>query len=178
MQIMFVPPNRTVISGSTSGKFLRMSGPDAIVELKDGRRVMWSGATEVELLPDSVEIQENTLPKLEAELARLEHFSRGKYAMLGITVDTECVELPKQMHSVFVTAALGEQPPDAILCRRCSSKGCVRADHLFWGTRSDCQRDMVLRGLARPSGKQVTAVELVERILSLRERISRLRERV
>lgn len=175
MQIALVKPGRMVAIDESTGTFLRLCGSDALVELANGARVMWSGTTEVEILTDEEEIVENELPKLEVELARLENFSVGKYAPLGVVVITPCTELPKTLHSVFVLAALGAQPIDGILCRRCGKKSCVRADHLFWGTRSDCQRDMVLRGAARPSGKQVTLVELAARIVRLRSRISRVR---
>lgn len=175
MQIAFVQCGRTVRSGSRSGKFLRMCGSEALIELDNGKRVMWSGASEVELLEDYEEVRVNVLPRLEAELTRLENFTEGKYAKLGITADTPCAELPPQLHSVFVTAAIGDRPEGAILCRRCTTRLCVRADHLFWGTRSDCQRDMVLRGLSRPSGKQVTLEELALRIVRLRQRITRER---
>jgi hypothetical protein len=177
MQVAFVPPNRTVTCGSVTGKFLRMSGSDALVELKDGRRVMWSAATDVTMLEDREEIEENVLPRLEAELARLESFTRGKYAQLGVPVETPCVELPKALHAVFVAAALGQRPPDAVVCRRCVTKLCVSAGHLFWGTRSDCQRNMLLQGLSRPSGKPVTAIVIAEKMIRLRLRVTRLRAR-
>ena len=175
MQIELVKPGRTVAIGSTAGKFLRMSGRDALVELNDGRRVMWSGATEVDILTDAQEAEENWIPRVEAELARLENFTVGKYSPLGVPVTTPCTELPKQLHSVFVGAALGDQPEDAVVCRRCVNKLCIRADHLFWGTRSDCQRNMVLLGTAKPSGKQVTAVQIAARIVKLKLRLTRLR---
>lgn len=175
MQIAGVPQGRTVKCGELVGKFLRMSGSDALVELDDGRRVYWSGATEVGVLSDVEEILENRIPELEAELARLENFTRGKYAQLGVAVATPCTEVPKRLHAVFVAAALGARPEDAVVCRRCSTKLCVRADHLFWGTRSDCQRDMCLRGVAKPSGKTVTAFDVAARIVRVRLRLSRLR---
>lgn len=177
MHIGLLPPGRTVICGSLRGKFLRMSGSDAIVELDDGRRVMWSEKTDVQILEDVEEVLENKLPKLLAELTRLENFAIGKYAQLGLTVTTECTPLPKLLHPPFIRGALGEQPEDAIVCRRCTNELCIRADHLFWGTRSDCQRDMCLRGVARPSGKQVTATDIALRIVRLRRRISRLTEK-
>lgn len=178
MHIGLAPPGRTVSSGGNVGKFLRMSGGDAIVELKDGRRVMWSEYTEVELLSDEEEIQENILPALEAELLRLERFAIGKYAPLGLVAETPCIELPKQFHAMFIRGALGVQPSDAILCRRCISSLCIKADHMFWGTRSDCQRDMCLRGLAKPAGKQVTAATIALRIVKLRARITRVNNKL
>lgn len=174
MQIGFVGQGRTVACGEAVGRFLRMSGPDALVELRDGRRVMWSAATDVEVLEDHEELEVNVLPRLEAELARLEGFTVGKYAELGVQVSTPCAEVPKYMHEAFV-AALGDRPSDAILCRRCSTKLCIRMDHLFWGTRSDCQRDMILRGVARPRGKTVTLEEVVLRRAKLRLKIRRLK---
>lgn len=174
MHIAFVKPGNLITCGDASGRFLRMSGPDALVELDNGVRVMWSGATEVSILTGAEEIEENYLPRLEAELARLEGFTIGKYATLGLTVDTPCIALPKPLHPPFLRGGLGERPVDAIVCRRCSTKLCIRADHLFWGTRSDCQRDMCLRGVARPSGKQVTVVNIALQIVKIRLRISRL----
>lgn len=175
MQIGFVKPNHTVKCGELSGKFLRMSGPDAIVELTDGRRVAWSGTTEVEVLSEVEEIQENWLPTLEAELERLKQFTVGKYATLGILPEGLCIELPKTLHSVFIKAALGERPEDAVVCRRCNNKLCIRGNHLFWGTRSDCQRDMCLKGIARPSGKKVTAADIALRIVRLHTRVQKLK---
>lgn len=178
MQIVFVKPGNTVICGASRGVFLRMSGPDAIVQLDSGKRVMWSGTTEVEVLSEQEEIQENSLPKLEAELARLQQFTEGKYAKLGVIVETECAILPREVHQIFILAALGEKPVDAILCRRCGKKLCVRADHLFWGTRSDCQRDMCLRGVAKPSGKQISPMTIASKIVRLHLRIARLRHKL
>ena len=175
MQVAFCPLGRLVMCGGATGRFLRMSGSDALIELDNGRRVMWSAATEVEVLTDTEEVVQNVLPRLEEELARLESFSVGRYAELGIAVDTPCIELPKSFHEVFVHAALGEQPADAVLCRRCSSGLCIRADHLFWATSSDCQRDMCLRGVARAGGKKVTAETVALKIVKLRVRISRLK---
>ena len=174
MQIAEVSPNRTVSSGGLKGKFLRMCGQDALVELTDGRRIMWSGSTDVQILTDEQEAEENILPRLQTELARLESFTEGKYAQLGVAVETECILLPAMLHPPFVQAVIGDRPVDAVLCRRCLSRLCVRADHLFWGTRSDCQRDMILRGVAKPSGKSVTAVGVAAKIVKLRLRISRL----
>lgn len=174
MHIGLVPPGRTVLCRGTKGKFLRMSGRDALVQLEDGRRVYWAETTDVELLTEVEEVQENLLPRLQAELQRLEAYTTGKYAQLGLTAETPCIELPKVFHSTLVTRALGERPDDAIVCRRCTSEYCVKAEHLFWGTRSDCQRDMCLRGLAKPSGKQVTAADIAARIVRLRARITRV----
>lgn len=174
MRVTGVPQGRTVKCGGQIGKFLRMSGSDALIELDDGRRVHWSNATEVELLSDREEILENKVPVLEAELARLESFTRGKYAQLGVVVTTPCIVLPKGVHAIFISAALGVRPDDAIVCRRCTSRLCVRADHLFWGTRSDCQRDMCLRGVARPGGKPVTALQIASQLVRVRLRLSRL----
>lgn len=178
MQIGFVPQGRTVKIGNTKGKFLRMCGSSALVELEDGRRVQWSDATDVELLSDVEEVQENCIPRLEAELARLEGFTVGKYAQLGLKAETPCVELPKQLHPTFIRGALGEQPSDAVLCRRCNNRLCVRGEHLFWGTRSDCQRDMCLKGLARPSGKKVEVEQILLRITKLHLRLSKLRSKL
>ena len=175
MQVALVRAGRRVAVGDLTGRFLRLSGSDALIELDSGKRVMWSGSTEVDVLSDEEEVTENVLPRLEAELARLTAFSVGKYAQLGVVVSTPCLELPKFLHPPFVRGALGEQPEDAVVCRRCGKKFCVRADHLFWGTRSDCQRDMCLRGVAKPSGKQVTAVTVAAAIVKLHLRISRLR---
>lgn len=175
MRVDCVKPGQTVICGARKGRFLRMSGSDALIEMRDGSRVMWSGATEVDTLEEAEELTENCIPKLEAELARLEGFTIGKYAKLGLTVSTECIVLPKSLHPPLIRGALGEQPKDAIVCRRCSTKFCVRADHLFWGTRSDCQRDMVLRGVAKPSGKQASAITVAAKIIQLRLRLSRVR---
>lgn len=176
MQVALVKPGRRVVSGHTVGRFLRMCGSDALVELVDGRRVMWSGATEVDTLTDAEEVVTNVLPKLEAELARLLSFTEGKWAPLGVVTTTPCTELPKQLHAVFVVAALGPQPEGAIVCRRCATKLCIRADHLFWGTRSDCQRDMVLRGVSRPYGKQVTGATIATAVLRLRSRITKVKD--
>ena len=175
MQLWLAKPGQTVICGQTRGKFLRMSGSDALIELPNGSRVMWSCATEVETLDAVEELTENCIPKLEAELARLEGFTVGKYAKIGIPVSTPCTEVPKLLHAPFIAAALGKQPEDAIVCRRCSTKLCIRADHIFWGTRSDCQRDMVLRGVAKPSGKQVSAMQVAAKIVQIRVRLSRVR---
>ncbi len=177
MQLGFVKPGQTVICGAQVGRFLRMSGSDALIELRNGSRVMWSGATEVGTLSEEQEITEDSIPRLERELARLLRFTEGAYAQLGIKVDTPCTILPKSLHPAFVKAALGLRPADAIVCRRCPTKFCIRADHLFWGTRSDCQRDMVLRGVAKPSGKAVSAIEVVTKILKIQNRLTRLRQK-
>jgi hypothetical protein len=175
MQIGLVPPGHFVKCGNTIAQFLRLSGPDALVETLDGKRLTWSQATEVILFQVEEHEEEDRLPKLEARLRELENFATGKYAQLGIAVDTPCTELPKSLHPIFIQAALGEQPEDAIVCRRCTTKLCIRADHIFWGTRSDCQRDMCLRGVARPSGKKVNALQIATQIVRLRFKISRLK---
>lgn len=172
MIISKVTPGSTVRCGTTIAKFIKLSGPDALVELRNGTRVIWTAATEVDIV--EADATEDRLPKLKAELARLEQFAIGTYAPLGVAVDTPCAPLPIQLHNMFVTAALGARPEGAILCRRCNDNLCIRADHLFWGTRSDCQRDMCLRGVARPSGKKVTALEIALRVVKLRKRIAKL----
>lgn len=174
MQVGFVSQGRIVKCGDATGRLLRMSGSDALIELDTGKRVMWSGATEVEILDDVEEILVNHIPRLEAELARLLSYTEGKYAKLGIVATSLCTELPKKFHSLFIRAALGKRPKDAIVCRRCISKLCINTAHLFWGTKSDCQRDMVLRGVAKPSGKHVTPELIEKRITRLRARLSKL----
>lgn len=174
MRLAFVQPGQTVAAGPSIGRFLRMSGLDALIELRNGSRVIWSGATDVQILSEQEEV-ENCIPRLEAELARLSSFTEGKYAKLGLTVDTECIVMPKALHLPFIRGALGEQPEDAIVCKRCSTKFCIRADHLFYGTRSDCQRDMILRGVAKPSGKQVSVLQVARKIVKIRLRLNRLK---
>lgn len=177
MQIKHLAPGATVKCGDTVATFLRMSGTDALVMLSNGKRVAWSSASPVEIVEAVAATEVDDLPRLRDRLATLLRFSEGKYAKLGVSVDTPCTPLPKNMHEVFVAAALGVRPSDAIVCRRCTTRLCIRADHLFWGTRSDCQRDMVLRGVARPRGKSATLVELLARIARLQRRITRLEQK-
>ena len=174
MQIAAVQPGRFVKLGETLALFVHMSGEDALVELANGSRVMWSGQSDVAVVADVRVERRNLLPKLKDRLKKLEAFAEGKYAQLGQEVGTPCTPLPKELHGVFVTVALGPRPEGAVVCRRCRNKLCIRADHLFWGTRSDCQRDMCLKGNAKPSGKTVSAIHVARRIVRLRARVERM----
>lgn len=174
MQISELTAGQVVRCGDTVATFLRMSGTDALVMLANGKRVAWSAAAPVEVVNEVAIPEVDDLPRLQERLASLLRFSEGEYAKLGVAVTTPCTPLPKALHATFVAAALGARPVGAIVCRRCSTSLCIRADHLFWGTRSDCQRDMVLRGVAKPRGKSVSMSELVIRIARLQRRISRL----
>jgi hypothetical protein len=45
---------------------------------------------------------------------------------------------------IAIYLATGEWPPaDMIVCHKCDNPACVRADHLFIGTKSDNMHDMV-----------------------------------
>jgi len=173
MNITLVTPGCSVKCGNVIASFIKMSGMDALVELRNGSRVMWSNSIEVEVVEDA-EVKVNRLEVLKAKLVWLENFAVGKYAQLGLTASTPCAPVALQLHALFITAALGSRPEGAVLCRRCSNRQCVRADHLFWATWSDCQRDMCLRGLARPGRKRVSAVDIAMRTIQLRGKIKSL----
>lgn len=91
------------------------------------------------------------LKELRRQLAVSENYKSGKYAELGVTVSTPCVELDGFTVSMRAAAVqlLGPRPPDANVCHRCSSPRCFAKDHLFYATPSEMVRDSKLRKGAR-----------------------------
>lgn len=114
-------------------------------------------------------------------------YDRGKYVeKLGIKASTPCLVIvdPKGYRAALkltVPLALGRRPRGAYVCHRCDVYGCVKADHLFWGTSSDNARDCVLKG-RHVSGAQLSVEELNLRfwirVANVEARVKRLRDRL
>jgi hypothetical protein len=76
-------------------------------------------------------------------------------------------------HRVAYEMSTGVRVPDHLdVCHRCDNRLCVRAEHLFVGTRADNSADMVAKGRQAKGEKNGQCRLTAEQVLDLRRRAS------
>src|SRR5215467_5862178 len=53
----------------------------------------------------------------------------------------------ERINRLILRAYVGKRPPGAVVLHSCDNKGCIKPDHLSWGTQSQNMKDSLARGL-------------------------------
>lgn len=74
----------------------------------------------------------------------LDHYGYGR-----LQVNKKAAKAHRIAYEIFI----GEIPSDKIICHHCDNRKCVNPKHIYAGTFTSNNRDMVLRGRRRNGGR-------------------------